>query len=207
MIVKICGIRDVDVAEAAVEAGADWIGLVRERSSPRWVDDRTAAAIAAAVGSRADLVGVFVEPDLTTCVADVDRFGLRAIQIHGRISDLIIADAPALVLRAVNPRRPTDAFRIDWPVDQLVLLDAPREPSGPFGGTGRTVDLDVAAAVASHRPIILAGGLTPDNVARAIRLVRPRGVDASSGLEHTPGVKDPSRVRAFVAAVRAVDAA
>ena len=109
---------------------------------------------------------------------------------------------------ALNPAGPGAAFTADWWPDCLLLLDSPPAGAGALpGGTGRLVDLETAAEVAAHRPIILAGGLTPDNVAAAIERVRPHGVDASSGLESSPGVKDPGRVRDFVAAAREAFAA
>ncbi len=107
------------------------------------------------------------------------------------------------IIRAINDRDPRDAFTDQWWPDCLVLLDSSPDGDGGLpGGTGRRVDDVAAAALARHRPVILAGGLTAANVAAAIEAVRPRGVDASSGLELAPGVKEPELVAAFVAAAR-----
>jgi phosphoribosylanthranilate isomerase len=107
------------------------------------------------------------------------------------------------VIRAINERDPAVAFTDGWWPDCLLLLDsAPNGDGGLPGGTGRRVDEVAAAALARHRPVILAGGLTPANVAAAIATVRPHGVDASSGLESAPGIKEPGLVAAFVAAAR-----
>ena len=203
VIVKVCGVRTPEIAECAVEAGADWVGVVLEARSPRHADAASADAVRAAVAGRADLVGVMVEPSVERCAGLARRHRLDAVQLHGRVEPSIVGEVDVTVIRAVNPVSGGAAFTTDWWPDCLLLLDSPPEGAGALpGGTGRLVDLETAAEVAAHRPIILAGGLTPDNVAAAIERVRPHGVDASSGLESSPGVKDPGRVRDFVIAAR-----
>lgn len=204
MIVKVCGVRSAEVAEAAIEAGADWLGLVLVPASSRHVDDVAARAVVGAVRGRADLVGVMVEPTAEECEAAAQRYRLAAVQVHGRLSPSLAASATVTVIRAINVSEPHDVVTDSWWPDGLVLLDgAPSESTALPGGTGRRVDEGLAAAVARHRRVILAGGLSAGNVGEAIAVVRPYGVDASSGLETSPGVKDPGRVRAFVAAARA----
>lgn len=208
MIVKVCGIRDPAIAECAVAAGADWLGLVFEPRSPRHADPEAAEAIRKAVAGRADLVGVMVEPSALRCRELARRHRLAAVQLHGRVEPDLVRELDVTVVRAFNAADPHAAHTMDWWPDCMVLLDsAPAEAGAPPGGTGRPVDLEVAAVVAAHRPMILAGGLTPDSVATAIERVRPHGVDASSGLESRPGVKDPGRVRDYVAAAREAFAA
>ncbi len=204
MIVKVCGVRRAEIAECAAEAGADWLGLVFEPRSPRFASDREVAAVRSAVRGRVDLVGVMVEPTPERCMELVHRHGLQAVQVHGRVEPALVGKVDLPVIRAVNPAGPHAALTVEWWPDCLLLLDSPPDGPGALpGGTGRRLELDIAAEVAAHRPVILAGGLTPDNVVEAIERVRPLGVDASSGLESRPGVKDPVRVRAFVAAARA----
>jgi len=221
VIVKVCGVSTPDVAEAALEAGADWIGLVFAAGSPRQVGPAAAAAVVAAVGGRADLIGVLVSPTPEQCDALSERYGLAAVQVHGDVDPLLVERCHVPVIRAINVRTKAEAFTFDWWPDSLVLLDAAGEggraaspralPAGggpPLGdalpgGTGRRLPPEWAATVARHRDIVLAGGLGPDNVADAIAQVRPRGVDASSGLETAPGVKDVARVRAYVRSARA----
>ena len=194
MIVKVCGVRTPEIAECAVEAGADWVGVVLEARSPRHADDAAVDAVRAALAGRADLVGVMVEPAAERCAAVARRHRLDAVQLHGRVEPWLVAQVDVPVIRARQPGRPGAAFTADWWPDCLLLLDSPPAGAGALpGGTGRLVDLETAAEVAAHRPIILAGGLTPDNVAAAIERVRPHGVDASSGLESSPGRQGPGQ--------------
>lgn len=203
MIVKVCGVRSAEVAEAAVDAGADWLGLVFEPRSPRHAGDAACDAVRAATAGRADLVGVLVEPDPARCNALATRHRLAAVQLHGDIDRGIVQDVLVPVIRGLNVEAAGAALVAQWWPDGLLLLDgAPRRGELP-GGNGRVIDWDVAAEVAAHRRVILSGGLGPDNVGDAIARVRPYGVDASSGLESAPGVKDPARVRAYVEAARA----
>lgn len=203
MIIKVCGVRSAAIAECAVDAGADWVGVVLEPRSPRHAGDGDVEAVRRAIAGRADLVGVMVEPPAARCRELTRRHRLDAVQLHGRVAPGVVGDIDVAVIRAVNPANQGDAFTTEWWPDCLLLLDSAPPGAGALpGGTGVPIDLETAAEVAAHRPIILAGGLTPDTVAAAIERVRPHGVDASSGLESSPGVKDPGRVRDFVLAAR-----
>jgi phosphoribosylanthranilate isomerase len=204
VIVKVCGVRTAEVAEAAVDAGADLIGLVFAERSPRHVDDRAADAVREAVAGRADLVGVLVEPPAALCDHLARRHRLAAVQAHGDVDPRLVSQVAVPVVRALNVRSAAEAYTDGWWPASLLLLDAAPDDSGALpGGTGRRIPLQWAAEVARHRPTILAGGLGPESVADAIAAVRPRGVDASSGLESAPGVKDPTLVRAYVRTARA----
>ena len=205
MIVKVCGVCDPQIADLAVDCGADWIGLVFEPRSPRHVSDAQADAVVEAVAGRADLVGVVVDATAEDCDRLASRFRLDAVQVHGTAATPdLLAEATVPVIRGINVASELAAYTLEWPPAGLVLLDAAAELDGALpGGTGRSVPVEWAAGVARHRRILLAGGLGPDNVADAIERVHPFGVDASSGLESSPGVKDPRRVRAFVRTARA----
>jgi phosphoribosylanthranilate isomerase len=208
MIVKVCGVRTPDVAEAAVSAGADWIGLVFEPRSPRHASETEADAVREAVAGRAALVGVMVAPARDEAGALVRRHRLDALQLHGDVSADRLATSPVPVIRGLNVHDLHEVLDLEWPPDCLVLLDAaPANTAALPGGTGRQLDLDLAAAVAVHRDILLAGGLDPTNVGEAVRRVHPAGVDASTGLESAPGVKDPTLVRAYVEAARLAERA
>ncbi|MGA7988852.1 MAG: phosphoribosylanthranilate isomerase [Candidatus Dormiibacterota bacterium] len=206
MIVKVCGVRTPEVAEAAVEAGADWIGLMLVPRSPRWVDDHAALAVVRAVRGRADLIGVFVEASRETCDAAASRYRLAAAQVHGALDPGLIAGTSVPVIPVINVATRAGACTIEWPPDVLVMLDGVPAAGGLPGGTGRRVPVEWAASVANHRRVILAGGLGPTDVGEAIAAVRPDGVDASSRLERSPGEKDPELVRAYVLAARAAAA-
>jgi phosphoribosylanthranilate isomerase len=202
MIVKVCGVRTPEVAEAAIESGADWIGLMFVQASPRWVDDEAALAVMRAVRGRADLVGVFVTPSASACDEAAARYRLSAVQVYGPI-DLEFATSCAVpVIPVVNVDSRAAACTIDWSPDILLMLDGVPSRGGLPGGTGHRVPLDWAADVARHRAVVLAGGLGPDDVAAAIATVHPAGVDASSRLERQAGEKDPLLVQDFVRAAR-----
>ncbi len=206
LFVKVCGITSPDDGVAAAEAGADAIGLVFWPESPRAVTLERARAIGAALPSFVVRVGVFVDAGRDEMARVADAAGLDLLQLHGGEPPEALADLPRRALKAVRVGdgfAPEDALRYEGRAAGL-LLDT-RAPGAP-GGTGRAFDWSLARGVRERtRFLLLAGGLTPENVRAAIEAVRPDGVDASSSLEAAPGRKDHGRVRAFVEAVRAVE--
>jgi phosphoribosylanthranilate isomerase len=206
VIVKVCGVRTPEIAEAALDAGVDWIGLMLVPKSSRWVDDEAALMVMRAVGDRADLIGVFVEPTAGACDEAASRYRLAGVQLHGNINPSLMMACSVPVIPVINVTDRTAASTMDWPPDTLVMLDGMPDHGALPGGTGHRVPLEWAADVARHREILLAGGLGPDDVADAIASVRPAGVDASSRLERRPGEKDPDLVRRFVLAARSAAA-
>ncbi len=206
MIVKVCGVRTPEVAEVAIEAGADWIGLMFVPKSSRWVNDTDALAVVRAVRARADLIGVFVEPSAAECDAAASRYRLAAVQVHGDFDPDLVNACSVPVIPVINVDDRATASTIEWPPDTLVMLDGRPDRGALPGGTGHRVPLDWAADIARHREILLAGGLGAEDVGGAIATVRPAGVDASSRLERGPGDKDPELVRSFVMAARAAAA-
>jgi len=202
VIVKVCGVRTPEVADAAIESGADWIGLMFVQASPRWVDDDAALEVMRAVRGRADLVGVFIAPSQSTCDEAAARYRLAAAQVYGPLDLEFATGCPIPVIPVINVDSRAAACTIDWSPDVLLMLDGVPRRGGLPGGTGHRVPLDWAADVARHRAVVLAGGLGPDDVATAIATVRPAGVDASSRLERRPGEKDPQLVREFVRSAR-----
>lgn len=192
---KICGItREADAA-LAVSLGAQALGFVLWPGSPRHVVLARVKMIVAGLPPFVTPVGVFVDPAAVE-LADAARAGIRIAQVHGRVPS-----SPELpVLRAVHLGDNADGLDVEVGPLEFVLLDA-HDPV-LHGGTGRTVDFTRAAKIASRRRVVLAGGLTPDNVREAIRTVRPYGVDVASGVEAEPGIKDPAKLRAFAEAVK-----
>ena len=208
-IVKICGLRTVEHAHAAVEAGADLLGFIfaptRRQVRPAEVAAISAAVRAMPAGRRVGLVGVFVNDPAELMAAIVRECGLDAIQLSGDESEQIVEALPpgCMVIKAVRLAGAAEEqgwLRTNAPTRLLVDAHVP----GAYGGSGVVADWERAAELARQRPIILAGGLTPDNVAEAVRQVRPWGVDVSSGVE-TDGLKDIAKIQAFVTAVRVVD--
>ena len=210
--IKICGITSLEDARVAVEAGADAIGLNFFPQSPRFVAGQQAREIAEAVRGKAVRVGVFVNSTVEEILRTVETTPLDAIQLHGdEPPEFLPRLAGHAVVRAfrAGPEglAPLFAFlaacrELESPPHR-VLLDSLSK--GAYGGTGTLADWQLARLFAeepSAPPLVLAGGLTADNVAAAIRAVRPAGVDTASGVESSPGRKDADLVRRFVAAAR-----
>ena len=200
MLIKVCGITRLDDAEAAIDAGAGALGFVFWPNSPRFIDPHRARAIVGALPPFVTAVGVFVNqpPDYINGVASLVR--LAVVQLHGeeRVGDLAHIARP--VVKAIPVNGSAEPAGVDaWPAGVTLLLDV--HDTEKRGGTGRTIDWGGAARIAFRRRALLAGGLTPDNVAEAIERVRPFGIDVSSGVERSPGIKDHGRLRAFFEAV------
>jgi len=204
--IKICGITTPADGQAAAEAGADLIGLMFYPDSPRYVTLETAEAIAAALPARVRRVGVFVNAQVELIHAAIAQCGLDWLQFHGEESPAFCARFSLPTIKAFRLRDATSLELLRAYDTDAWLLDA--WSPGQRGGTGATFNWALAVEAAQHgRPIFLAGGLTPANVVEAIRVVRPFGVDVSSGVESAPGRKDIARMQAFVAAARAAAAA
>ena len=204
MLVKICGITRSEDAEAAIALGAGALGFVFWPKSPRYVDPEAARAIVASLPPFVTTVGVFVDQSARLVNGVAARVGLSAVQLHGDEPVTVIDEIDRPVVKAFAMGDTTRIEEADaWPARVRLLIDV-CDPAAR-GGTGRTVDWQRAAAVAAARPVLLAGGLKAENVAEAIRTVRPFGIDVSSGVESAPGVKDHARMRALFDEVRRVD--
>ncbi len=211
-IVKICGLRTIEHALAAVEAGADLLGFIFAPAR-RQVSRAEVAAIGAAVraapgGSRVGLVGVFVDEPAGHMLDIAGACGLDALQLSGDeaaaiVGELCAEGADRAIIKTLRLAG-ADTEQGWLAAGPPVRLHVDAHVPGAYGGAGVVADWDRAAELARRRAIILAGGLTPSNVARAIAQVQPWGVDVSSGVE-TDGIKDSAKIRAFVAAVRAAD--
>lgn len=194
--VKVCGVTRREDALLAADLGASAVGFVFWPSSPRYVAPAAAAAIARGLPADVAPVGVFVDPQVGELRRIAARVGLAAVQLHGDEPATLCDGLPYRVLKAVPVAGAATRAAADRVPERVtVLLDAP-DPVRR-GGTGRTVDWRVAAGVAARRRIFLAGGLRPENVGEALRVVRPYGIDVSSGVEARPGRKDPGRLRDF----------
>jgi len=203
--IKICGITRLDDARLAIELGASALGFTFYPPSPRYIEPEAASAIIAQLPPFIASVGVFAdEPDATRIVAAARRACVSAVQLHGpRFPDDPVALGEFPVIRAVPL---CDGFNLEDMAKlnaQAFLLDS-FDPK-LIGGTGKTVDWNLARQAKRYGTIILAGGLTPGNVSRAIREVHPFAVDVASGVESAPGRKDPEKLRAFFNAVMRID--
>lgn len=194
--VKICGITNVEDALQACACGADALGLVFYPKSPRCVSPEQARAIIQALPPLVTTVGLFVNEDSLRIRQIAETCGLEVIQLHGDEGPQGCDFAP---LRSIKALRVKDAASLSGHEQfqtSALLLDA--WVAGAYGGTGESFNWELAAGIARVRPVILAGGLTPDNVAAAVAAVQPYGVDVSSGVEAAPGRKDPAKVAAFI---------
>ena len=208
MRVKFCGITNLDDAREAARMGAWAIGLNHYPPSPRFCEPDPAVEISAALRRRLEVVGVFVNPTLDEVVAAAENESLTMVQLHGAEGPAFCREAArrtgCKVIKAVRVHstadvRGAEAFRTDFH-----LMDAHRP--GTHGGTGESFDWELLADRSSEVPLILAGGLTPENVDEAIAVAHPFAVDVASGVEAEPGVKDHALMAAFAERVRAVTA-
>lgn len=206
--IKICGITNHDDAQAAIEAGADALGFVFYKNSPRGIQPGVARRIVASLPPFVLPVGVFVNEDGKIVRDVMDSCGLAVAQLHGDETAAYCEQLGRPVWKAVRLKDAGSFLALAEYKGRAgvrcVLIDAFSESA--YGGTGRCVDWTLAAEAARTAPVILAGGLTPENVHDAVRIVKPHGVDVSSGVEASPGKKDPHKVTAFIQAVKLVSA-
>lgn len=202
--IKICGIRTIKDALAAMDAGADLLGFNFYSKSPRYVDVGMCRNIMAVVRRypRVRCVGVFVNISIAEICATMDTLGLNLIQLHGDETPQFVQAFNGQAYKAFRGI-PADIAGFERQDAPAFLVDAAVQ--GLYGGSGITADWNGAAALAKKYPLLLAGGLTPENVAEAVRQVQPWGVDVASGVESAPGEKDMNKMKAFVKAVQRLE--
>ncbi len=202
--IKICGITNLEDAGVAVEAGADALGFVFYSPSPRCIESALAKRIIAQLPPFVIPVGVFVNHDQETIRNVFDECGLAFAQLHGEETPAFCESLGRPVLRALRLRDRGSLLALAEYKGRMgvrgFVVDA--FSTEAYGGTGQTGDWSLAREVAQAAPILLAGGLTANNVQEAIRKVQPYGVDVSSGVEKSPGQKDHDKIRTFTQAVR-----
>ncbi len=213
---KICGITSLEDAMTAADAGADAVGFVFHDASPRKVDPATVRTIIRELPPTIGKVGVFVNQTEESICTIADEAGLTAVQLHGgnedpHVADLIVERRPRLkvVVGISMPHPKPEGWAMMWRPDVIYAFLVDSGNSSAYGGTGRTFDWQTnrpaVEAIARLGRVIVAGGLDPGNVAEAIRILKPWGVDVSSGVETRPGKKDPRKIRAFVGTVRQIE--
>jgi len=199
--IKICGIKTVSDALAAMDAGADMLGFNFYPKSPRYINPGICRDIMSVMRKYGHMtyVGVFVNASLAEVRATMDTCALTLAQLHGDETPEMLDSLYGRAFKAFRgiPESLNRFVREDAPA---FLVDA--SIKGAYGGTGVKADWSAAAEVSRHYPILLAGGLTPENVAEAVRRVKPWGVDVASGVESSPGGKDANKMKSFVQAVR-----
>jgi len=202
--IKICGIKNVTEALAAKDAGADLIGFNFYRKSPRYIDVDRCRSIMSVMWKYLHItyVGVFVNASADEIRMTMRTCGLNLAQLHGDETSEMLDELNGKAFKAFRGI-PADVSGYAKNESPALLLDA--SVKGLYGGSGVTADWSAAAELAKKYPLLLAGGLTPENVAEAVRQVRPWGVDVASGVEAGPGKKDAEKMSAFVRAVRRVE--
>ncbi len=209
MKVKICGITREKDAHAAVVCGAAYVGFVFHRASPRYVTPERARQIVKTLPSNVEPVGVFVNSEPEDVRRIVDAVGLSVAQLHGDETPQRCHASNSRVWKALRVSHASASERAAWLaasaayVDcEAMLLDAKAETA--HGGTGKVSDWHLAASLARTRPVVLAGGLTAENVVDAVTAVRPWALDVSSGVEDAPGEKSEEKLRTFFSALRSM---
>jgi phosphoribosylanthranilate isomerase len=198
--VKICGVTRTEDGVLAAKLGATAVGFVFWPGSPRFIDPSRARAIVDALPHTLETIGVFVDQPVDHVAAVASLLSLSAVQLHGTESPAEYSRAGVPIIKSVAVHDRLDPATVaDIPLEVTVLLDA-HDPVRR-GGTGRTIDWSVAAAIASIRRTILSGGLNAGNARMAVEQVRPYMIDVSSGVESAPGVKDPGKLRELFAAL------
>jgi phosphoribosylanthranilate isomerase len=201
MKIKICGIKTITDALAAMDAGADLLGFNFYPKSPRYMEVGRCRDIMSVMRKYEHMtyVGVFVNASVATICTTMETLGLSLAQLHGDETPEMLAVLDGKAFKAFRgvPQRLDSFVREEAPA---LLVDA--SVKGAYGGTGVTADWKGASELAKQYPLLLAGGLTPENVAEAVRQVQPWGVDVASGVESAPGEKDPHKMKAFIQAVR-----
>jgi phosphoribosylanthranilate isomerase len=205
MQIKVCGLTEVKIAAACAALKIAAVGLVFFPKSPRYVSDVQAEEIAAAVNGRAAVVGVFVDEPADEILQKAQRCGLTGVQLHGRETPAEVTQLKnegLTVIKALFQKREPSFQLISRYGPSAFLLECGRGRLP--GGTARVWDWADAQPIAANAPVILAGGLTPENVRQAVRIGRPHAVDVSSGVEASPGKKDLAKIEAFVSAVAGI---
>ena len=202
LFVKICGITNLEDAVHAVRCKADAVGFVFYKPSDRYISPEKAAEIVMKLPDFISKVGVFVHADQKYIHDVISRVQLSAVQLYGDegADDLVSYESSVIKVFRIKPDFDVEVMR-NYVVDAF-LLDTHSEAR--YGGTGRTFDWNIAVRAKEYGKIILSGGLTPENIEDAVRFVQPYGVDVSSGVERSPGRKDPDRVRDFIARAKNV---
>jgi phosphoribosylanthranilate isomerase len=200
--IKICGITSVEDARLALDAGADAVGVNLVESSPRVVDFSTARSIAAEVEGRARAVAVVADLDGLHLRELRRKSGIEWLQLHGSEDPATLEAVLPNAYKALRIAKASDVAQAERYSGDVLLVDA--KVPGLLGGSGRSFDWQLVKALAHERKLLLAGGLGPDNVAEAIRAVRPHGVDVASGVERAnePRRKDGARLARFIEAAR-----
>lgn len=198
--IKICGITNTEDAKAAVDFGADALGFIFYKKSKRYVDPGVARSIISSLPPFITPVGVFVNQELDEISEVKKTAGFQVAQLHGDETPDFVSSIPFKVIKAVRISDKSDLDKVAQYSSQAILFDTYSEKE--YGGTGKSFDWGILKDFSSTKNIILSGGLNPENVLEAVRIVKPYAVDVSSGVEEEPGKKDHLKIKKFIEAIK-----
>ncbi len=198
--VKVCGITNTADALQAAELGADALGFIFYKGSKRYIDPRDAGRIISSLPPFVSSVGVFVNQSASEVKGAAEASGIDTVQLHGDETPEFCAGLPYKLIKAVRVKDTVDTERVELYPVRAILFD--KHTDEMYGGTGSSFDWAVLKDIQISKKIILSGGLTPENVIRAIETVEPYGVDVSTGVEDSPGKKNHMKMRKFIEAVK-----
>jgi len=198
--IKICGITNIEDAQVAADRGADALGFIFYNQSKRYVETEVAKSIISKLPPFIKTVGVFVNQDLSEIIDIREKTGIDIAQLHGDETPEFCDSVPFKVIKALRVKDSVDIHEVaQYPV-QAILFDTYSDIE--YGGTGESFNWELLKAKDFSQQIILSGGLDPDNVLKAIQIVRPYAVDVSSGVEDLPGKKDHMKIKKFIEAIQ-----
>jgi len=198
--VKVCGITNAVDALRAVELGADALGFIFYKGSKRYIDPRDAHRIISSLPPFISSVGVFVNQTVPEIKGAVETSGVDTVQLHGDETPEFCAMLPYKLIKAVRVKDTVNSDQVELYPVRAILFD--KHTDEMYGGTGTSFDWGVLKGINISKKVILSGGLTPENVSRAIEIVKPYGVDVSTGVEDSPGKKNHMKMRKFIEAVK-----
>lgn len=198
--IKICGITNMEDAQAAADYGADALGFIFYKESKRYVDPEVAKSIVSALPPFIATVGVFVNHDLGEISRIKETTGIQVAQLHGDETPEFASSLPIEVIKVIRVKDKSDLDKVAQYSGQAILFDTYSDKE--YGGTGESFDWKILNNLSSEKKVVLSGGLNPENVLEAIQIVRPYAVDVSSGVEDTPGKKDHTKIKKFIEAIK-----
>lgn len=198
--IKICGITNLEDALTAAELGADALGFIFYKGSKRYIDPLDAGLIVSSLPPFVSAVGVFVNQGIGEITEYARISGIDTVQLHGDETPEFCGELPHRLIKAVRVKDAVDIAEVELYPVRAILFD--KHTDELYGGTGSSFDWGVLEGLEITKKIILSGGLTPENVSRAVKIVKPWGVDVSSGVEDAPGRKNHTRMRKFIEAVK-----
>lgn len=198
--IKICGITNIEDAQAAVEFGADALGFIFYKKSKRYIDPQVAAKIISSLPPFLAKVGVFVNQSMEEIAQIREAAGINAAQLHGDEAPEFVSSISFETIKAIRVKDETDLDKVAQYSAQAILFDTYSDKQ--YGGTGKSFDWGILKDFSHTKHIILSGGLNPENVLDAVTIVRPYAVDVSSGVEAQPGKKDHTKIKKFIEAIK-----